>query len=257
MCCPHYQSILNPCNAMTAIFIGILLLAIVILLKLNVVKGWFGEKITSAGMWALLDKNEYRRIDDVIVPHSSGTTQIDHVIVSIYGIFVIETKNIKGWIFGSPESDKWTQSIYGNKNQFQNPLKQNYRHVQCLAEYIGLDIGYFKPVVFFIGDCKFKTPMPSNVLNSGLISYIKDFDNVCLTPQQVSDIEAQLIALKTDKSLTKQGHLASLRERHESGTTCPKCGRLLVQRIAKKGDTKGKPFLGCSGYPKCKFTRPL
>jgi len=242
---------------MTAIFIGILLLAIVSLLKLNVVKGWFGEKITSAGMWALLDKNEYRRIDDVIVPSSSGTTQIDHVIVSVYGIFVIETKNIKGWIFGSPESDKWTQSIYGNKRQIQNPLKQNYRHVKSLAEYIGLDMEYFKPVVFFIGDCEFKTPMPSNVLNGGLVPYVKDFNNVCLTPQQVSDIEAQLIALKRDKSLTKQVHLASLRERHEFATICPNCGRPLVQRVARKGDAKGKPFLGCSGYPKCKFARPL
>jgi restriction system protein len=74
--------------------------------KRKTVKGWIGEKVTSAGMWAFLDKDIYRRIDDVIVPASNGTTQIDHVIVSVYGIFVIETKNIKGWIFGSPGNDK-------------------------------------------------------------------------------------------------------------------------------------------------------
>lgn len=88
---------------MTALIVGILLLAGVSLLKLNVVKGWFGEKITSAGIWALLDKDEYRRIDDLIVPSRNGTAQIDHVLVSVHGIFVIETKNMKGWIFGSPE----------------------------------------------------------------------------------------------------------------------------------------------------------
>src|SRR5208283_6000551 len=104
---------------MTTIVIGLLLLALVSLLKLNVVKGWFGEKITSAGMWTLLDTNKYRRIDDLIVPAWNGTTQIDHVLVSVQGVFVIETKNMKGWIFGSSENDRWTQSIYGKKKKFQ------------------------------------------------------------------------------------------------------------------------------------------
>lgn len=242
---------------MTAIFIVILLLFLVSVLKLNVVKGWFGEKITSAGMWALIDKDEYRRIDDVIVPAQDGTTQIDHIIVSVYGIFVIETKNIKGWIFGSPENDRWVQSIYGKKRQFQNPLRQNYRHVRCLAEYLKLDAEYFRAVVFFIGGCTFKTPMPSNVLNSGLIPYIKDFKNTCLSPQQVSDIEAKLMALKNDKSMNKQVHLDSLRKRQESSDTCPHCGCQLVRRMARKGPSEGKSFWGCSGYPKCRFTRPV
>ncbi len=242
---------------MTTVLIAFLLLAIVMLFKLNAVKGWFGEKITSAGMWALLDKNEYRRIDDVIVPSSTGTTQIDHVLVSEYGIFVIETKNIKGWIFGSPENDKWTQSVYGNKRQFQNPLKQNYRHVRCLAEYLVIDQGLFRSVVFFIGDAKFKTPMPSNVLNSGLIPYVKSFSNKCFEPAQVTNIEAKLLVLKGDPSLTKRVHLDSLRDRHQSTTVCPHCGKQLIKRVSKKGVSAGEPFWGCSEYPRCKFTRPV
>jgi hypothetical protein len=242
---------------MTSLLIAFLLLAGISLLKFSSVKGWVGEKITSAGIWGLLDKDIYRKIDDVIVPSDSGTTQIDHVLVSVYGVFVIETKNIKGWIFGSPESDKWTQSIYGKKNQFQNPLKQNYRHIRCLEEYLGFESALFKPVVFFIGDCKFKTPMPSNVLNGSLVPYIKSFRNICLTPQQVSEIELRLTDLKRDKSLTKEVHLDSLRKRHESTPVCPRCGDRLVRRVARKGDSAGKPFLGCNGYPKCKFTRPV
>jgi len=126
-------------------------------------------------MWAMLDKNVYRRVDNVIVNTPNGTTQIDHVLVSVYGIFIIETKNIKGWIFGEANSDRWIQVIYGKKRQFQNPLKQNYRHTKCLSEYLKLDHDLFKPIIFFIGDCEFKTDMPSNVLNGGLIPYIKDF----------------------------------------------------------------------------------
>ncbi|MDA8239238.1 MAG: NERD domain-containing protein [Nitrospiraceae bacterium] len=242
---------------LTAILLVVILTAVLSFLKLPVVKGWFGEKITSAGMWTFLDADKYRRIDNLIVPSLNGTTQIDHVLISAYGIFVLETKNMKGWIFGSPENDKWTQSIYGKKRHFQNPMKQNYRHVRCLMDYLHIEEKIFRPVVFFIGNCKFKTPMPSNVLNGGLIPYVQSFNIACLTTQQVADIEGRLIALRKDRSLTKQVHLASLRDRHESTTTCPRCGAELVRRVAKKGNSTGDPFLGCSTFPKCRFTRPV
>lgn len=220
---------------------------------INTIKGWLGEKITTVGMWALLDKNIYRRVDNVIVPAPDGTTQIDHVLIAVYGIFVIETKNIKGWIFGDPKSDKWTQVIYGKKNYFQNPVKQNYRHTRCLSEYLNLDHEMFRPVVFFIGECEFKTEMPANVLNHGLVPYIKQFTNTCLSPEQVAQIEDTLKTLKQDPSLNRQTHLASLHDRHESMNLCPRCGSQLIQRISQKGEFAGKPFWGCSRYPQCKF----
>jgi restriction system protein len=63
-------------------------------------KGWLGEKVTQAGMWLKLDAGIYQRFHDVVVPSRNGTTQIDHVLVSIHGVFVLETKNYDGWIFG-------------------------------------------------------------------------------------------------------------------------------------------------------------
>jgi restriction system protein len=108
-------------------------------------------------MWMRLDLNTYRRVHNLIVPSIDGTTQIDHVIVSVYGIFVIETKNMEGWIFGSPHQKTWTQSLFGKKFQFQNPLRQNYRHTRCLAEFLGLDHDLLRSVVFFIR--KFTKPV--------------------------------------------------------------------------------------------------
>ena len=224
---------------------------------INIIKGWLGEKVATLTMWVMLDKNVYRRVDNVIVNTPNGTTQIDHVLVSVYGIFVIETKNIKGWIFGEANSDRWTQVIYGNKRQFQNPLKQNYRHTKCLSEYLKLDHDLFKSIIFFIGNCEFKTDMPSNVLNGGLIPYIKDFRQAHLSLQKVVQIEASLTSLKQDKSLNRRNHLASLRDRHESTTICPRCGGLLVQRVSKKAEFANKPFLGCSNYPKCKYIKKV
>ena len=223
----------------------------------NTIKGWLGEKATTFGLWVLLDKNIYRRVDNIIVPAHDGTTQIDHVLVSVYGIFVVETKNLQGWIFGSRDQSQWTQNIYGKKFRFQNPLLQNYRHTKCLSEYLRLDHDVFHSIVWFISECEFKTEMPENVLGSGFMGYLGKFTQPCLSPQQVTDIENTLLALKAGHSITKAEHLHSLEVRHDTGNACPRCGGQLVERTAKHGTSAGNRFLGCSGYPRCKYTRNI
>ncbi len=217
----------------------------------GVLKGWFGEKLTTFGMWLRLDENIYRRIDDIILPSKNGTTQLDHVLVSTFGIFVIETKNMQGWIFGDEKDSTWCQSIYGHKNRFQNPLRQNYRHIECLAEFLKLERQFFHSVVFFIGECEFKTPLPTNVLCSGLGSYITSFNTALLPHERVMEIEGKLRELKATSGLTKSDHLASLSQRHASSDVCPKCGGRMVARKAKNS---GKQFLGCANFPKCRHT---
>ena len=78
-------------------------------------KGWLGEKVTQFGLWHQLNDQTYRRFHDVIVPARNGTTQIDHLLVSCYGIFVVETKNYNGWIFGDEHAAQWTVSQFGKK----------------------------------------------------------------------------------------------------------------------------------------------
>lgn len=76
--------------------------------------------------------SDYKIFKDVLIRNSYGTSQVDHLIVSPYGIFVVETKNYKGWILGGENSDKWTQNIWGNKYQLANPIRQNYGHIKAL-----------------------------------------------------------------------------------------------------------------------------
>ncbi|MDX1757907.1 MAG: nuclease-related domain-containing protein [Marinobacter sp.] len=64
-------------------------------------KGKLGEFLVNASARLFLDKNRYHLIKNVTLPTEDGTTQIDHIIVSRYGVFVVETKNMKGWIFGN------------------------------------------------------------------------------------------------------------------------------------------------------------
>jgi restriction system protein len=219
-----------------------------------IIKGWFCEKATQFGMWMGLDANVYRRVHDLVLPSQGGTTQIDHVLVSVYGIFVIETKNMKGWIFGDERSPQWTQSIYGKKTRFQNPLRQNYRHVKAIAEFLGVPDDVLRPVVFFIGDCDFKTPMPPNVLSRGLCGYIQSFRRPVFSPEEAGDIFTRLTQAKAAPAATHTMHVAGLRERH-GGDTCPKCGSALVLRTARSGLNAGGSFFGCSGFPKCRYTR--
>jgi hypothetical protein len=218
-------------------------------------RGWFGEKKTIFNMWLSLDKKVYRRFHDVIIPANNGTSQIDHILVSPYGLFIVETKNKKGWIFGSEVQPKWTQSIYGKKYSFQNPLRQTYRQKKVLSEYLELHESVIHTVVFFVGDCKFKTYLPDNVINSRLGRYVKQFKERIISPEEMDRIVGTLERYVSDSSLTTRDHIRSLRERYNSTTVCPKCGSNLVERAAKTGPNTGSKFLGCKNYPRCRFTR--
>lgn len=206
-------------------------------------------------MWLSLNANIYRRIHNVIIPAKNGTTQIDHILVSPYGLFIIETKNRKGWIFGSEDQPKWTQSLYGNNYSFQNPVRQTFRQKKVLSEYLDLDESSIRTIVFFVGGCKFKTNLPSNVIRSGLGSYIKQYQTHTLSPEDIKRILQKIDKLVSESTLTTKDHIQSLRDRHSSNIVCPKCGSNLVERTAKKGPKAGSKFLGCENYPKCRFTK--
>jgi hypothetical protein len=141
------------------------------------VKGRIGETIVSVGALKRLDPKIYRVFNDVVLPRpdGKGTTQIDHVVVSPFGIFVIETKNYGGWIFGDEDSRYWTQTIYGKKSRFQNPLHQNALHVRALAIATGLPRDCFHNLVDFVGGATLKTPLPPQVMTGGLASHIRGY----------------------------------------------------------------------------------
>ena len=98
-------------------------------------KGKIGEFAVSTHVKLYLDKENYILLNDCTLPDEQNqTTQIDHILLSPYGIFVIETKNYKGWIFGHENSEEWKQSLLGKKrfwgwsseqHKFRNPIRQN------------------------------------------------------------------------------------------------------------------------------------
>jgi hypothetical protein len=152
-------------------------------------KGMVGEFIINVSAMMMLDKNVYYLIRNVTLPTEDGTTQIDHIIVSVYGVFVVETKNMKGWIFGSPNQSTWTQKIYKHTNKFYNPIHQNYKHVKTIESLLGLNDHQVHSLIVFIGESTFKTKMPDNVTEGGgYIRYIKSMKQPVLSKLEVDEI---------------------------------------------------------------------
>lgn len=132
----------------------------------NRYKGWDGELTVKLGQWLSLNKKTYHVFNNVTLPNfGGGTTQTDHIIVSIYGIFVIETKNMKGCIYGNENDPKWTQIVFIKRYPFQNPLRQNYKHIKTISEILKIPENKFHSIIFFIGSCKLQRNMPENVLS--------------------------------------------------------------------------------------------
>ena len=181
-------------------------------------KGWDGELTIKLMQWWYLDKNTYHIFNNIILPKSGGgTTQIDHIIISVYGIFVIETKNMNGWIYGSEKDTKWTQVFFSKKYSFQNPLRQNYQHIKTISEILKIPEGKFHSVLMFIGDCELKTNIPENVFLKGYTKYIKSKTEKILTEKEVSTIIEGITAYKLPSNRkTKNKHIQHVKSIKEN-----------------------------------------
>ena len=177
-------------------------------------KGWLGEAITRWFALDRLDSRAYKVFHDLYVPRpdGKGTTQIDHLVVSPFGVVVIETKNLSGWLFGQEREAEWTQVVRGQKRRFQNPLRQNRGHVQALREFLELPESAFKPVVWLIGSTIFKTPVPNGVLTRGLKGFIEGVRIPCLDAEAVQTAVARLAALErsTNRKAARREHMAGI-----------------------------------------------
>ncbi|MDO8142565.1 MAG: nuclease-related domain-containing protein [Candidatus Brocadiales bacterium] len=172
-------------------------------------KGWDGESTVKMMHWLYLNKKTYHVFNSVTLPmFGGGTTQIDHIIVSTYGIFVIETKNMKGWIYGNEKDAKWTQVFFRKKYPFQNPLRQNYKHIKNISEILKIPENKFHSIIMFTGNCELKTKMPENVFIKGYIKYIKSKTEKILTDKEVSTIAEGIKAYQLPKTFkTRREHI--------------------------------------------------
>lgn len=217
--------------------------------------GQFGEYSTE---FALTNDNlegELVVLKNVYVPYKGRTTEIDLLMLHEKGLFVFESKNYSGWIFGDANQLNWTQSLQnGEKHRFYNPIRQNQTHIKALSEYLGLPLTAFTSYIVFSERCNLKRvpedterviivrrPNMLKKLRAQLGAAVPEYSR-----EEFCQLAEKLRSLTNKSEAEKRQHVDEIRE------ICPFCGSRLVLRQGKYGQ-----FWGCSTYPRCRFTRPL
>ncbi|WP_226681974.1 NERD domain-containing protein [Sutcliffiella horikoshii] len=214
---------------------------------------------------------------DLYIPaENGGTSQVDHVVTSPTGIFVIETKHYDGWIFGKENQRNWTQVIYKRKEKFLNPIWQNYGHIKALKGYLGERFNYQSIVAFssrytlkfeddFSSARVIQIPQLNKVIKESLNRQISEVELRGIN----GALEQLVIQDGKQKRMVQKQHVEAIKEKQrEKGTIkavvkkspdteanaelCPKCGGQLSIKKGKYGS-----FYGCSGYPGCKYTAKI
>ena len=178
-----------------------------------------GEALLTHLLQTYFGSPDYHLMNHITLQLKNGTTQIDHILVSRFGVFVIETKDYKGWIFANAKDAKWTKVLFRLKFRFQNPILQNSRHVSAVHDLLDfLPPGAIKSVVVFTGKAEFKTEVPHGVFYvSGVTDYLREqtLEVMSLNRVQfcVGRLETARLAIsgKTDVD-----HAQSLERRHGS-----------------------------------------
>lgn len=224
------------------------------------IKGFLGEKIVSSILY-LLDGSKYKVVNNVVLNTGGRISQIDHLVVSDYGIFVIETKNYKGWIFGDENSEYWTQVLYKRKEKFYNPIRQNFGHILALKNRLGEfpDTKYI-PIIVFLPKAKIKVSTSTEVTYTyKLLNVIRKHSTVVsLTENEKEKIFQKINSINARATYKRSQHVRSINQRIQKRENsikegrCPQCGDVLILRSGKFGR-----FLGCSSYPRCKFTKNI
>lgn len=221
-------------------------------------RGKIGESRVS-GILSRLPSSEYSTINNITLQNQNKSTQIDHIVVSVYGIFVIETKNYSGWIMGGEYSDQWVKNVYGNKYYFYNPIKQNYSHISALSGRLSIPKDAFISIVAFPYKADIKVRTSENVvyfreINSTILSYSKKI----FSEDEVEIITEKILSLQCTSKEQKKKHISYVEHKKIASKIsldngiCPDCGAPLEIRNGRYGT-----FLGCSNYPKCKYTHNI
>lgn len=243
------------------VIILVLLAAIGLVLYKNYfsvkLKGKDGEQIVSSILGKTVEGQQYV-INNLLFTDDTGKScQIDHVLVNRAGIWIIETKNYSGMIYGREEQREWTQVLANGrvKNKFYNPVKQNTTHVYRLAEYLGVKIEVFHNLVVFLGRADISNVVSSHaVATYKLNDVIHGVSNDILSVSQMKEYYLKIAELKDGQDIDEKKHVENIREMQKNvkNGICPRCGGKLVLRKGQYGE-----FYGCSNYPKCKFTKKL
>jgi len=181
-------------------------------------KGIAGESIIQL----LLNSPQlgYRKIlKNIYVPYGNQTTEIDVVMIHETGIYVIESKNYSGWIFGNENQKQWTQMLNSyTKKRFYNPVWQNRKHIRALSNYTNIDKSKIKSYIVFSDRCELKAVPPNTSeciitkIDLFLYAIYNDINNrkKIFTVEEVNQIEEKLKPITNVSQEVKNKHIQDI-----------------------------------------------
>ena len=230
------------------------------------------------------------------LPRDNGeTTEIDVLMIYKSGLYVFESKNYSGWIFGNERGKTWTQTLpqgrKSHKEHFLNPVMQNKLHIKWLRNLIQDESIPIHSVIVFSERCTLKKVDISSQDVSVIkrdrvyktVSSIDSKATAMLTSDRVTELYEKLYPYSQTSMDVRQAHIDSIKSRiwqndqekevisnqsdienniemiseTEGQILCPRCGSPLVLRMAKKGKNAGQGFYGCSSFPKCRYIQNI
>lgn len=221
-------------------------------------KGQFGEYLIEYAITSPSIPGNFFVFHSLYVPYRGKYAEIDLVMLHEQGIFVFESKNYSGRIFGNEADLYWTQCLSnGEKYRFYNPIRQNLNHIKALSSFLQLPLHHFYSCIVFSEHCILQAiPLFSDeyaiLQRADIVKWLQgnlQTRQILYSHQKLSEL-AQLLSTvaEVDEDI-KQSHVNQI-VAQRMGLVCPYCGSPLVLRHGKYGD-----FWGCSSYPKCQFTR--
>lgn len=269
-------------------------------------KGKYGEKLTERELKLVqLFGRKGKVLRNVYLPKDNGeTSELDVIFITKKGIFVFESKNYSGWIFGDERNRKWTAMLPNKqKNQFYNPIMQNRTHLKWMSKYVGENVPLFS-IIVFSERCELKKVTVESedikvIKRDRIYATVREIWNNnrdALSDEEIEELYNRLKELTNVDAAVKAAHIENIEKKYkhsprekkctEENETklpytekdsldieneeavsenshsrqsageekiCPRCGSKLVLRIAKRGNNAGNQFLGCSGFPKCRY----
>ena len=193
------------------------------LIKNDQDKGAYGEWLTEYLFGNNNIKGYSKSLHNIYIPYRGKTSEIDVLLVHEKGIFVIESKNYSGWIFGSVEQANWTQCLPNkDKNKFYNPIKQNRTHINALSQFLEIDKNKMTSFIVFSERCELKK-VPDDteefiiLRRQFLLKRVRqelEKREKILSKEEIDEVILKLIPLTNVSDEVKQKHIEEIKATH-------------------------------------------
>lgn len=199
--------------------------------KNNLIKVWYNSGMLGEYMtYKELKDFEIKAgkfLFNVYLPKEDGTTtEIDVLLITRRGLFVFESKNYSGWIFGDEHQKNWTQSLpsgrgRSHKEHFFNPIFQNNGHINNLKRIIGEEKPYYSIITFserctlkkVPNNTKFVKIIKRNNVWNTVLSIYNNIENV-MTSEEVKEIYDKLLPYTQVDAQTKMEHITNIKTKY-------------------------------------------